>query len=203
MPILHPPTDWATTPAYSQFLELWHGCLKSDLKSIRKGIDPTVCDPSTDFGRGFYTTTVKRQARSWAWKRYLDLSPRKRKRDVPVVLRFRIRLERLARLESLFFVLGDYDQDRFWSLVHHCRQSTLSSVNTHCHPGRKRPDDWYDVVSGPIAAFWPQRVAMVGSDQMSFHTVAGAQMLSDLIHSGNKDDFRAFRVRPQRKRRMP
>src|SRR5438477_9697881 len=109
MPILHQPPTWSTTPACSRYFELWHGCLKSDLKSIRNGIDPTKCDLATDFGRGFYTTTVRRQARMWAWKRFLDLRPRRRKHEAPIILCFRVPLDRLARLDILFFVLGDYD----------------------------------------------------------------------------------------------
>ena len=41
----------------------------------------------------------------------------------PIVLRFRLSLTSLAPLESLHFVLGDYDDERFWSLVQYCRQS--------------------------------------------------------------------------------
>jgi hypothetical protein len=65
-PILHPPPAW-TTSDYSRHVVLWHGCLRSQLRSIRHGIDPTKGDPATDFGRGFYTSTVVRQARHWAW----------------------------------------------------------------------------------------------------------------------------------------
>ncbi|HKB05204.1 MAG TPA: DUF3990 domain-containing protein [Gemmataceae bacterium] len=196
---LHPPPPWVGT-ALSRYVELWHGCLRSDLKSIRAGIDPTRGDPSTDFGRGFYTSTVRRQARHWAWKRYRDSLAAKRTADRPVVVRFRVPLDGLARLDPLHFVLGDYDEERFWSFVHHCRASTRTAVRTHGHPGRKPPDDWYDVVSGPVAAFWEQRVAMLGSDQFSFHTARAARLLNRVVRSKDPDDFRAFLVR-RRKRR--
>ena len=62
MSALHPPPPWAGSE-FSRFVELWHGCLRSDVKSIRAGIDPTLGNPVTDFGRGFYTSTVRRQAR--------------------------------------------------------------------------------------------------------------------------------------------
>lgn len=203
MPVLTSPPPWASTAACSQFVFLWHGCLRSDLRSVRKGINPTLGRPAADFGRGFYTTTVRRQARQWAWQRYRALPPAKRKADGPVVLRFRFRLDRLARLDSLHFVLGDYNQDRFWSLVHHCRSSTPAAVRTHLHPGRRPPADWYDVVSGPVAAFWQQRVAMVGADQVSFHTSRAAAMLNRLVRSRDPDDFRAYRVRRRKRGKRP
>lgn len=199
MSALHPPPPWAGTTR-SRYVELWHGCLRSDLKSIRAGIDPTRGDPATDFGRGFYTSTVKRQARHWAWRRYLSLPLPRRRQEAPVVVRLRVPLDQLARLDSLHFVLGDYNQERFWSFVHHCRGSTRTAVRTHAHPGRRPPDDWYDVVSGPVAAFWEQRVAMLGSDQLSFHTAQAAHLLNQVVRSRDPDDFRAYRVR-RRKRR--
>lgn len=202
MPALHPPPPW-TPASFSRYAGLWHGCLRSDLPSIRAGIDPGRGNPATDFGRGFYTSTVRRQARQWAWKRYLDTRSARRPSDAPVILRFRVPLDRLARLDGLQFVLGDYDQDRFWSLVHHCRAGRPGGVRTHRHPVRQPPDDWYDVVSGPVAAFWEQRVAMQGADQFSFHTARAARILNRLIRSRDPDDFRAYLVRPRKRRRAP
>jgi Protein of unknown function (DUF3990) len=197
MPVLYPPPPWAGAP-FSQYVELWHGCLKGDVKSIRKGIDPLRGDPRSDFGRGFYTSTVKQQARHWAWRRW-ELSQQQQLRRVsPVVVRFRVPLHRLASLNSLHFVQGGYDSDRFWSFVHHCRQSTRSYVQSHAHPTRIPPNDWYDVVWGPVAAFWTQRVAMAGADQISFHTAAGATVLNEAIANSDSDAFRVFRVRPRR-----
>jgi hypothetical protein len=196
-PILHPPPAW-TTSDYSRHVVLWHGCLRSQLRSIRHGIDPTKGDPATDFGRGFYTSTVVRQARHWAWKRWTDLSLTQRQRDSAHVIRFRVPLSQLAGLEGLHFVLGGHDQDRYWSFVHHCRQSTPSAVRTHAR-GRNPADDWYDVVSGPVAAFWSQCAVMDGSDQFSFHTPAAARVLNDLVRSGDPQAFRVFRVRERRR----
>jgi hypothetical protein len=120
-----------------------------------------------------------------------------------VVIRLRVPLDRLARLDSLHFVLGDYNQDRFWSLVHHCRQSTLHAVRSHARPGRRSPDDWYDVVSGPVAAFWDQRVAMMGADQFSFHTARAARVLNQVVRSKDPDAFRVFLVRRSKRRKRP
>ena len=101
-------------------------------------IDPRKGREAADFGQGFYTTTYKRQARHWAWKRYYDIPASKVGPPgvplQPVVLKFRLRLEDLAPKESLHFVLGDYDDERFWSLVQYCRQSTADVPRTHLHP---------------------------------------------------------------------
>ena len=200
MPILHPPPPWIGSP-FSRYVELWHGCLKSDVKSIRKGIDPTKGNPVSDFGRGFYTSTVKRQAREWAWKRWADSKGKLRGTGgAPLVVRFRIPLEQLAVLDSLVFVVGNHEQDRFWSFVHHCRQSTTRIVRAHGHPAHKAPDDWYDVVWGPVAAFWTQRVLMDSADQVSFHTTRGAAVLNNAMHGPDGESFRIFRVRAGRQR---
>jgi hypothetical protein len=35
------------------------------------------------------------------------------------------------------------------------------------HDHKRPPKGWYQLVSGPVAAFWKQRVAMVEADQFS------------------------------------
>lgn len=50
--------------------------------------------------------------------------------------------------------------------------------NHHVGPARA---GWYDRVSGPVAAFWEQRVAMLGADQISFHTADAASVLNALV----------------------
>jgi hypothetical protein len=91
-------------------------------------------------------------------------------------------------------VLGDYFYDAFWSLVQHCRQSTPLTdpppytVNDHQGPVAEL-GEWYDMVCGPVAAFWEQRSAMNDADQVSFHTSKAAKLLNDLIKSGSKKDF--------------
>ncbi|MFO0850844.1 MAG: DUF3990 domain-containing protein [Gemmataceae bacterium] len=194
-PILNPPPAWKS---FSSHVELYHGCVLSAARSIhRHGVDPTRGDPRTDFGRGFYATTLRRQARDWAVKRHLELPPAARPSDPPVVLRFRLPLDRLAPLHSLAFVRGDYHDDRFWSLVHHCRRSPRppSAPHDHLYTGSARRTGWYDVVVGPVAAFWQQRVAMTGADQISFHTRRAARRLTRLIRSGDPAQFRVIRVR--------
>ncbi|HYV34239.1 MAG TPA: hypothetical protein VE988_00960 [Gemmataceae bacterium] len=88
----------------------------------------------------------------------------------------------LDKLLSLAFVTGSYDNEDYWSLVQHCRQSTPATVYNHA----RLPGAWYDVVLGPVAAFWQQRVAMQDADQFSFHTKAGIDILDALIQQGLK-----------------
>ena len=197
-PLLDPAPDWdrpGDPSNYCQFLVLWHGCTSWDLNAIKSNpavlIDPRAGRADTDFGQGFYTTSVKRQARHWAWKRYYDI-PASAVGPAgialqPVVLKFRLKLEDLAPLDSLHFVLGDYDDERFWSLVQYCRQSTAGTARTHLHP--TRTDGWYDVVTGPVADFWRQRSTMRQADQVSFHTTGAVDLLNDLMRSGGYDDF--------------
>ena len=197
-PILDPAPDWSRPgdPSdFCRFLVLWHGCTSWDRHAIQSNpsvlIDPRKGREAADFGQGFYTTTYKRQARHWAWKRYYDIPASKVGPPgvplQPVVLKFRLRLEDLAPKESLHFVLSDYDDERFWSLVQYCRQSTADAPRTHLHP--TRPDGWYDIVTGPVADFWRQRSTMRQADQVSFHTTDAVDLLNDLIRSGNHDDF--------------
>ena len=52
----------------------------------------------------------------------------------PLVLKFRVPLQHLAPLESLHFVRGDYDDERFWSLVQYCRQSPPGAARISSAP---------------------------------------------------------------------
>src|SRR5437764_15411568 len=102
---------------------LWHGTTalhKADLE--KNGIDLSKCAVDTDFGRGFYTTTLERQARLWAWERFYDWQAQNPTAtgNQPVTLRFQVRRysvlprrsaldDGLDKLLSLHFVRGDYD----------------------------------------------------------------------------------------------
>ncbi len=190
--ILHPPEPWSDL---CRTITLWHGCCHQDAKSIQaSGVDPARGKPDTDFGRGFYTTTFRLQAEKWAWQRRPFLPPDMVRGKAPVVLRFRVPLEEIARLDTLHFVSDVSDRQPFWSLVHHCRQGGLG----HLHPGRTAPNDWYDVVSGPVAGSWKQCIVFKDADQYSFHTAIAVEILNRLIDSGDKDRFQLFRVRKRR-----
>jgi Protein of unknown function (DUF3990) len=194
VPIPNPAPAWNSP--LSEYVELWHGTTvlyKNDIET--HGIQLARCAVDTDFGRGFYTTTLERQAKSWAWERFFEWQARNPTKtgNQPVVLKFRVRrysaggIEGLDRLRSLHFVVGDHDNDEFWSLVQHCRQSIpgdkakgIAEVENDHNCGTS---GWYQMVSGPAAAFWRQRVAMNGADQVSFHQ-GGTHILQNLIDLG-------------------
>ena len=92
---------------------MYHGCTTSDKVSIDKGIDLTRCRLDTDFGRGFYTTTVEYQARMWAWARYFDPTVRHLPANQPVVLKFTVDRHQLAKFQFISFVLADPGKDDF------------------------------------------------------------------------------------------
>jgi len=193
-PILNPAPTWRRPR--SEYLILYHGCTTPDKDAIeRRGVDVLVGRVDADFGRGFYTTTLEGQARQWAWSRYYHPRYSRLTGYQPVVLRFRVRRHDLAGLQSLHFVLGDYDSEDYWSLVQHCRQSTRTTLRDHSGPVTDASGNrWYDLVAGPVAAMWRQRVAMTDADQCSFHTAAGTHLLTALVRSGRKADYGWFVV---------
>jgi hypothetical protein len=118
------PGSLAATPWNNQDIFLYHGTIDIHVQSIRKGVNVMLGNPRTDFGRGFYTTTIRRQARSWAWQLAVDYNAKKAPqlpRAYARVIRFRVRRDRLAQLETLVFVRGDFHATDYWSLVRHCR----------------------------------------------------------------------------------
>jgi hypothetical protein len=158
------PHNWT-----NQHLTLYHGTLDVHVQSILAGINVNQGRAHTDFGKGFYTTTVERQARAWAWQ----LSQRS-SGTLPAVVRFDVDRDSLAAFECVWFVRGNFDADDFWSLIFHCR----TGRSNH---GRATNQGWYDVAIGPVAASWRQRLTIYDADQISFHTVRAA----NLLHSSN------------------
>lgn len=188
MILLDPPQPW--TGQRSRYVILWHGCTSSDKEKIEAaGIDPTVGRPNPDFGRGFYTTTIEHQARQWAWKRFRDRHIRRRGKFQPVVLRFKVDRHKLSRLKWLGFIDGRYTNEDFWSFVQHCRTSSAEDIHDHGGSVAEDGSRWYDVVSGPVAAFWEQRSTLHDADQISFHTRKAAQVLTDLVRSGDREKY--------------
>lgn len=161
--MLDPPPSWTNQP-----LVLYHGTTDVHAETmLRSGIRIGSGRVARDFGRGFYTTTVREQADHWAWQ--LEAVGTN-----PAVLE--VTLDRIAfgRLETLAFVRGERDAEDFWSLVAHCR----SGAQDH---GRRQSGAYYDVVIGPVAAFWQQRVSMLGADQISFHTSRAQRLLNSSV----------------------
>lgn len=160
--LLDPPPPWT-----NQRLVIYHGTTRAAATEImRSGVSVTQGPPKRDFGRGFYATTLRQQANQWAW----HLSSQTPGSE-PAVLEFQMDRSELGRLDTLSFVRGDRDASDFWSFVVHCR---LEGTD-HARIG---PNKQYDVVIGPVAAFWDQYVTMQGSDQISFHTADAERLLN-------------------------
>jgi len=110
------------------------------------------------------------------------------------VIWFRVPREALAALESLSFVRGDFAADEYWSFVQHCRASipatrTRPAVVNHHQRDQTGKATWYDMVCGPVAAFWQQRSAMLDADQYSFHTVAAEKVLNAVLAGARGTDY--------------
>ena len=137
---------------------LYHGTLNANQASIMAGINVVMGRSTTDFGRGFYTTTNISQARDWA--RRMSWS---RPGSLPLVIEFTVNRDDLASLESLWFARGDPLADDFWNLVTYCR----SGSGGH---SRGPNNGWYDVVVGPLASSVRRRsLVRLDGDQVSFH----------------------------------
>jgi hypothetical protein len=161
-PIVFPPPPWL-----NQDIIVYHGTVDKFAGAIVSGpILVGLGKPCTDFGPGFYTTTLKRQAQMWA----AQISAT-RPGTSPAVIEITILRASLASLESIAFVRGDFDADDYWSLIHHCRKGALDH-------GRPSIAPYYDIVYGPVAAFWNQRMIVSDADQISFHTASAESVLN-------------------------
>lgn len=159
--MLDPPPRWTNAP-----VRLYHGTSERDARAIVAGEVNVAGRDRTDFGPGFYTTTLERQARTWA-----DQRVGSRARIRASVVAIDVDREALASLQVLAFVRGDYDAVDFWSFVVHCRTGAADH-------GRSAAHGPYDVVFGPVSAMWAQRLAIQGVDQVSFHTRAAERVLN-------------------------
>jgi hypothetical protein len=165
-PIVFPPPPWS-----NQDIIVYHGTVDTVAAAIVSG--PIVVGrgkPNTDFGPGFYTTTSRRQAQMWA----AQISAT-RPGTSPAVIKIEIKRASLACLDTVAFVRGDFDADDYWSLIHHCRKG----ASDH---GRPWPKPSYDVVYGPVAAFWNQRMTIADADQISFHTLDSEAVLNSSLN---------------------
>ena len=163
-PVIYPPAIWANPN-----IVVYHGTLDPFVSSIVKGpIRTSVGRTHTDFGPGFYTTTLLRQEHTWG-AQIAASRPGTR----PAVVELQISRSELAMLQTLAFIRGDFHADDFWSLVHYCRNGATDH-------GRAAPlAPYYDVVYGPVAAFWNQRMRIADADQISFHTAAAEAVLNN------------------------
>ena len=128
-PIIFPPQVWS-----NQHIVLYHGTIDTFVTAIVNGpIQTSKGKTHTDFGPGFYTTTLKRQAHTWA-AQIAASRPGAR----AAVVELQISRSDLATLETLAFVRGDFYADDFWSLVHYCRMGATD------HLRASNPPSFYD-----------------------------------------------------------
>jgi hypothetical protein len=164
--VANPPSN---TPAlwHNQEIILYHGTLNKHANSILTlGIDIEKSRNASDFGRGFYLTTLKYQAEAWADQskdRISDPAERNAPENSPVIMAYQVQRDDLAKLDALWFIRGSHDADDFWSFVFHCREGKSGH-------GRYTNHGLYDIVAGPVAAFWRQKTLIAGADQVSFHS---------------------------------
>ncbi|MBB4635456.1 DUF3990 domain-containing protein [Longimicrobium terrae] len=160
--MLFPPPPWTNGP-----IRLYHGTgLASATEILATGVVVSRGRPGTDFGPGFYTTTLERQAQTWAYEQAdRDNAP-------AAVVALDLSREDLAGLATLSFVRGDFAAEDFWSFVVHCR---LALDGGHARWGGNK---LYDVVAGPVSSFWKQRLLIANVDQISFHSFAAQNILN-------------------------
>lgn len=100
-------------PNHHLTTRLFHGCLRHHATKMLPPagrIDHTAGMPNTDFGRGFYTTTLRRQAEDWAYLKHKkeNLANRGKLDFQPVVVWFEVPRLGLANLETLTFGRADF-----------------------------------------------------------------------------------------------
>jgi hypothetical protein len=144
-------------------LLLYHGTTDAHVYDVLDGIDETIGNPLKDFGRGFYTTTRFDKAIDWA-----ALQAARSGRE-PAIIEFSLSRENLTALDCLFFIRADKHAYDYWHFVQWCR-----STGSHNRLNAK----WYDLVAGPITGDWKKQTTIPNSDQFSFHTVRGVDVLN-------------------------
>ena len=162
VPVVYPPSMWR-----NQDIVLYHGTIDAFAAAVVTKVQVGLGKPNTDFGPGFYTTTQLRQAHTWA----AQIAATKPAGATPAVIELTVARDALADLQALSFVRGDFLADDYWSFVHYCRRGAAD----HGRPGGQ---PYYDVVYGPVAAFWNQRMSIADADQVSFHTPAAEVILN-------------------------
>lgn len=144
-------------------LRLYHGSDYGSAAAISTGgIDLAKSKPRSDFGQGFYATTDRKQAESWARQRTAQLGAAQAGLAIFDVCR-----AALGALSHLAFVQASQD---YWSFVAHARRNGLPHM-----PGGQI----FDVVYGPVSRRWQQQLAWPESDQLGFHTSAALYVLNN------------------------
>jgi len=160
---------------------LYHGCSDQSLSSndpngivVTGGphnINPAVGAKRPDFGPGFYTTTWLHQARNWANNRVIKLRARHHPHARAVVLSMQVRRNIFANLQTLVF---PSERDNFHTFVLYCRNGGIAHAPLAYRTGL------YDVIAGPVTLAG-QTMIVGGADQVSFHTAAVAEAISNVV----------------------
>jgi hypothetical protein len=159
-------------------LVLYHGTdNESARKIISTGVDLSLCNPLTDFGRGFYTTTNLEQAKTWAILK-ADKIRARNPVAIGTVIELRVNRTWLGALDSLAFV-REAPETGWADLVRFCR----GGGEPHRTGGN------YEVVYGPVA-LWQDLpdpsltlFAIKDCDQVSFHNGAVLSASSELLRN--------------------
>ncbi len=123
---------------------LYHGTTKTSAKSICKGINLKVSQGRLDFGKGFYLTANKGQARVWAKRKSFPIG-------TPVVIEFD------ANLESL--LINKYsDMTDLWAEeIYRQRVLGIDHFDVDCIIGpiadRRVREDALDCEEGKLSKF--------------------------------------------------
>ena len=138
-------------------VEVFHGTLEAEIDAIQRGVSVRRGFPFTDFGRGFYTTSLEAQARRWATQR-VDTAG-----GCGAIIRFEIDTEALEQFSVLDLAHADGE---FWEIVDRYRVD------------QDREPHGYDIVVGLVAKSWGRsRVVHPVMDQISFHTADVVRLL--------------------------
>ncbi len=147
-------------PWASDTLIVFHGTDDLSANAIRiNRIDKTRFKPGTDFGPGFYVTTVLHQAQQWANQR-VRRTPGNRTAEV---LEFAVALDSVLALRHMTFVVDSPD---YYAVIRHCPTNRSPPVS-HRHPSGTNPRLIYDVIYSPVS-LWPQNLVIADCDQIFF-----------------------------------
>jgi hypothetical protein len=156
-------------------LVVYHGTDEhSALQIMTTTIDPRIGKDPSDFGRGFYVTSILASARYWANQKVRRLTqPCK-----PAVLTFNISRDMLGELDD--HLAFGYPTDMFFDFVIHNRANGGGEPN-HARSGRDPRSGaalspYYDLVYGPVSMY-PHRRIRYNADQICFLTRKAADCL--------------------------
>lgn len=161
----------------NQNLRVFHGTLQRHETAVASRPSTALGSPLTDFGLGFYLTTQKQQAESWANQKV----GKSASRETAAVIEYEIERDWLSTLDTLAFIIDEIDTG-YWDFVSHCRAGPVytpgfgGACADHARSGFKQH---YDVVYGPVS-IWDQKFIISGCDQISFHGPPGT--LLNLSH---------------------